>query len=166
VLSWLADKHFSQSFFAGFGKPVCLFPTSRSGRRSCSSLARCSQIVAVGLSVQQGALIAFQSLVKIDGGVETGYIRAYPGAVLDLSAVRYMEGPSGGALQVYADAGALVNLSGVTNIIGNSYVGFHADTNVVIDLSGLLTLLVPVLILVVYAHSPLMALSSARCNGS
>ena len=99
-------------------------------------------ISGVSLYVDGSSTLALTGLTEIDGAVgnmQTS-VAAGPGAQLDLSSVRDMVGPyPEGALTVTVDAGAVINLSGVTNITGNNELNFDADsTNSVINLSSLL----------------------------
>jgi hypothetical protein len=99
---------------------------------------------AVNMYVGSGDFIELPGLTTISGGnVNSSFgIEAGPGAVLNLSSVRTMQGPTGGntPYSVQAYAGAVVDLSGVTNIAGNTGVNFYANsTNGVINLLDLLT---------------------------
>ena len=109
-----------------------------------------NSISGVTLSLNYSSTLALSNLNFIYGGDgniqypnESINITAYPGAVLDLSSVRYMQGTTSGGLNldVTAYTGATVNLSGLTNTVSDSGgVNFYADyTNSEINLNNLQT---------------------------
>jgi hypothetical protein len=109
-----------------------------------------NSISGVTLSLNYSSTLALSNLNFIYGGDgniqypnESVNITAYPGAVLDLSSVRYMQGTTSGGLNldVTAYTGATVNLSGLTNTVSDSGgVNFYADyTNSEINLNNLQT---------------------------
>ena len=131
----------AQSFYIPAGNSISVSGTNALLIAEGSTMAD-----AVNIYAGLGALIGLPRLTKIYGynGNTGTYITAGPGAVLDLSSVRFIQGPGNygpnSGLIVQADAGALVNLGGVTNISGgDGEVIFNAtSTNSVINLSSLL----------------------------
>ena len=106
-----------------FSGPDAAFEAYNGGQISATNL---NSISGVELDVDAYGNLALTGLTTIEGSGNTS-INANVGARLNLSSVRYMQG-SPGPLSVYVDAGALVDLSGVTNIVGASGVGFYADS--------------------------------------
>ena len=111
--------------------------------------------MSVSLYVDSSSTMLLTNLSEISGGGHFGApnvtIEAGPGAMLNLSSASYIMGPYDGDytssyLSVTADAGAVINMSGVTNIIGNNSFGvkIYADvTNSVINLLGLISMTGP-----------------------
>ena len=99
----------------------------------------------VGLYVGLGGTISFPGLTSLNGGTNMyNVLEAGPGGLLDLSSVQRLTVPEGNiyyyGIKVQADAGGVVNLSGVTNVTGNASVDFDATAaNGRIILSGLRT---------------------------
>lgn len=131
-----------QSFYISIGNSI-----SVNGISAMLIAEENTTVNAVNLYAGSGGLISFPRLTQLNGGnyINTT-IEAGPGAVLDLSSVQTLTGPTGaGWLDLNADAGAVLNLSGVTNLNGGNInapgqgVNVNASaTNGVVNLSSLL----------------------------
>jgi hypothetical protein len=97
---------------------------------------------AVNFTSGQGALMSFPGLTYMNNPNigQIIYLEAGPGAVLDLSSVQQMWAINAASqIQVIPQAGAVVNLSGLTNVSSGDVSFFASYTKSIVNLDGLQT---------------------------